>query len=293
MSVFICPDTKIITQGATGRSGRIYTEKCINYGGGRTCFVAGVNPKRAGEVILDMPIYGTVKEAKQETGATASVIYVPAATAAAAILEAVDADLELVICTTEGIPIKDLLTLYNKMDAKVAAGGRKTTLLGPGSPGILIPEILKVGMIPDYACTHGSVGVVTNSGTLAYEVVMQLKEAGFAPSAIVGLGRGPICALKSKEVLQAFNADAQTQAIVFVAETGGSDLVEMAQWYQTHNSKPAVVYIAGMALPPGQDTHYWGDLNHGMVRKNKEFVRSCGLMVADTLVELGALLQVL
>ena len=291
MSIFIHQDAKIITQGATGRSGRIYTEKCIGYGHGKACFVAGVNPKKAGTVILDMPIYGSMREAKEKTGATVSVIYVPPATAAAAIWEAVEAEIDLVICATEGIPIKDMLAVYSQMEVKVAAGGKRTLLLGPGSPGVLIPEVLKVGMIPDYECRKGVVGVITNSGTITYEIVMQLEDVGLAPSAVIGLGRGSICGLKSRDVLQVLNEDAQTQAVVLVAETGGDDIAEAAWWCKEHMSKPVVVYIAGMALLLGQGTRYWDGVDQARVEKNKAFVRSCGLMVAETLLELGHLLK--
>lgn len=207
MSIYVNKDTKVITQGITGKTGQFHTEKCIEYANGKHCFVAGVNPKKAGEKIFDVPIYATVKEAAQQTGATVSVIYVPPAGAAAAIWEAVEADLDFVICITEGIPVKDMLEVRSKMRAKEAAGGKKTLLLGPNCPGIITPEEIKIGIMPGHIHKKGRVGVVSRSGTLTYEAVAQLTELGIGQSSAVGIGGDPINGLKHIDVMKAFNDD--------------------------------------------------------------------------------------
>jgi len=190
MSILINKDTKVITQGITGKTGQFHTEKCQEYANGQNCFVAGVNPKKAGESIFNIPIYGSVKEAASETGATVSVIYVPPAGAAAAIWEAVEADLDLAICITEGIPVRDMLEVRNRMAAKEAAGGKRTLLLGPNCPGLITPDEIKIGIMPGHIHKKGRIGVVSRSGTLTYEAVGQLTELGLGQSTAVG-GRRP------------------------------------------------------------------------------------------------------
>ena len=175
MSILINKDTKIITQGITGKTGQFHTEKCIEYANGKNCFVAGVNPKKAGERIFDVPIYASVKDAKAATGATVSVIYVPPAGAADAIWEACEADLDLAICITEGIPVRDMLVVRNKMKQKVAKGGKETLLLGPNCPGLITPDEVKIGIMPGHIHRKGRIGVVSRSGTLTYEAVAQLR----------------------------------------------------------------------------------------------------------------------
>src|SRR6185503_10529653 len=172
MSIYINKDTKVITQGITGKTGQFHTEKCQEYANGKNCFVAGVNPKKAGEKVFDIPIFASVKEAKQQTGATVSVIYVPPAGAAAAIWEAVEADLDLAICITEGIPVRDMMALKDRM----AKSGSKTLLLGPNCPGLITPDEIKIGIMPGHIHRKGRIGVVSRSGTLTYEAVAQLTE---------------------------------------------------------------------------------------------------------------------
>ena len=196
MSILINKNTKVITQGITGKTGQFHTEKCQEYANGKNCFVAGVNPKKAGESIFNIPIYGTVKEAAQQTGATTSVIYVPPPGAAAAIWEAVEADLDFVICITEGIPVRDMLEVRNKMAQKEAKGGKKTLLLGPNCPGIITPDEIKIGIMPGHIHRKGRIGVVSRSGTLTYEAVAQLTEIGLGQSSAVGIGGDPINGLK-------------------------------------------------------------------------------------------------
>ena len=186
MSIYINKDTKVITQGITGKTGQFHTEKCQEYANGKKAYVAGVNPKKAGESIFNIPIFGSVKEASKQTGATVSVIYVPPAGAAAAIWEAAEADLDLAICITEGIPVKDMLEVRNKMKAKEAAGGKKTLLLGPNCPGLITPDEIKIGIMPGHIHRKGRIGVVSRSGTLTYEAVAQLTEIGLGQSSAVG-----------------------------------------------------------------------------------------------------------
>ncbi|MCX7169485.1 MAG: succinate--CoA ligase subunit alpha, partial [Proteobacteria bacterium] len=178
MSILIDKNTRVITQGITGKTGQFHTEKCQEYANGKNFFVAGVNPKKAGEKIFDIPIYASVKQAAAETGATVSVIYVPPPGAAAAVWEAVEAGLDLVICITEGIPVRDMLEVRNKMKARVAAGGKETLLLGPNCPGLITPDEIKIGIMPGHILKKGRIGVVSRSGTLTYEAVGQLTALG-------------------------------------------------------------------------------------------------------------------
>ncbi|MFM8798182.1 MAG: succinate--CoA ligase subunit alpha, partial [Fluviibacter sp.] len=240
MSILINKDTKVITQGITGKTGQFHTEKCIEYANGKNCFVAGVNPKKAGEKILDVPIYGTVKEAAAETGATVSVIYVPPPGAAAAIWEAVEADLDLAICITEGIPVRDMLMLRNKMKEKEAKGGKKTLLLGPNCPGLITPDEIKIGIMPGHIHKKGRIGVVSRSGTLTYEAVGQLTELGLGQSSAVGIGGDPINGLKHIDVMKMFNDDPDTDAVIMIGEIGGPDEAEAARWCKDNMKKPIV-----------------------------------------------------
>src|SRR5260221_945534 len=205
MSILVSKSTKVITQGITGKTGQFHTRMCRDYANGKNCFVAGVNPKKAGEDFEGIPIFASVKEAASNTGATVSVIYVPPAGAAAAIWEAVEADLDLAICITEGIPVKDMLEVRNKMKAKEAAGGKKTLLLGPNCPGLITPDEIKIGIMPAHIHKKGRIGVVSRSGTLTYEAVGQLMELGLGQSSCVGTGGDPVDCMKHVQVLKMFN----------------------------------------------------------------------------------------
>src|SRR5438309_5912785 len=212
MSIYINKHTRVITQGITGKTGQFHTEKCQEYANGKNCFVAGVNPKKAGEKIFDIPIYASVKEAKAETGATVSVIYVPPAGAAAAIWEAVEADLDLAICITEGIPVRDMIEIKDRMRRE----NRKTLLLGPNCPGTITPDELKIGIMPGHIHRKGRIGVVSRSGTLTYEAVGQLTALGLGQSSCVGIGGDPVNGLKHVDVMKLFNEDPQTEGVVMV-----------------------------------------------------------------------------
>jgi succinyl-CoA synthetase alpha subunit len=263
MSIYINKDTKVITQGITGKTGQFHTEKCQEYANGKNAFVAGVNPKKAGESIFGIPIFGSVKEAASQTGATVSVIYVPPPGAAAAIWEAVEADLDMAICITEGIPVRDMLEVRNKMKAKEAAGGKKTLLLGPNCPGLITPDEIKIGIMPGHIHRKGRIGVVSRSGTLTYEAVAQLTEIGLGQSSAVGIGGDPINGLKHIDVMQAFNDDPDTDAVIMIGEIGGPDEADAARWCKLNMKKPVVGFIAGVTAPPGKRMGHAGALISG------------------------------
>ena len=294
MSILINKDTKVITQGITGKTGQFHTEKCIEYANGKNCFVAGVNPKKAGEKILDVPIYGSVKEAAKETGATVSVIYVPPPGAAAAIWEAVEADLDLAICITEGIPVRDMLILRNKMKEKEAKGGKKTLLLGPNCPGLITPDEIKIGIMPGHIHKKGRIGVVSRSGTLTYEAVGQLTELGLGQSSAVGIGGDPINGLKHIDVMKMFNDDPDTDAVIMIGEIGGPDEAEAARWCKDNMKKPVVGFIAGVTAPAGKRMGHAGALISGgedTADAKLAIMEACGFTVTRNPSEMAKLLK--
>ncbi len=296
MSIFINKNTRIITQGITGKTGQFHTEKCQEYANGKECFVAGVNPKKAGESIFDIPIYASVKEAAAETGATVSVIYVPPPGAAAAIWEAVEADLDLAICITEGIPVRDMLILRNKMKEKEAKGGKKTLLLGPNCPGLITPEEVKIGIMPGHIHRKGRIGVVSRSGTLTYEAVGQLTEIGLGQSSAVGIGGDPINGLKHIDVMKAFNDDPDTDAVIMIGEIGGPDEAEAAMWCKDNMKKPIVGFIAGVTAPAGKRMGHAGALISGgadTADAKLEIMAACGFTVTRNPSEMAKLLKAL
>ena len=290
MSILINKDTKVITQGITGKTGQYHTRACREYANGQEAFVAGVNPKRAGEDIEGIPIFGTVQDAKDETGANVSVIYVPPAGAADAILEAVEAELDLVICITEGIPVRDMLELRSKMRAM----NSKTLLLGPNCPGLIVPDELKIGIMPAHIHRKGRIGVVSRSGTLTYEAVGQLTELGLGQSAAVGIGGDPINGLKHVDVLKMFNDDPQTDAVIMIGEIGGPDEVEAARWAKDHMTKPVVGFIAGVTAPAGKRMGHAGALISGgddTAEAKLAVMEECGIKVTRNPSEMGYLLK--
>ncbi len=296
MSIYINQDTKVITQGITGKTGQFHTEKCIEYANGKNCFVAGVNPKKAGERIFGVPIFASVKEAANNTGATVSVIYVPPAAAAAAIWEVVEADLDLVICITEGIPVRDMLELRNRMKAKEANGGKKTLLLGPNCPGLITPDEIKIGIMPGHIHRKGRIGVVSRSGTLTYEAVAQITEIGLGQSSAVGIGGDPINGLKHIDVMQAFNDDPDTDAVVMIGEIGGPDEADAARWCKKHMQKPIVGFIAGVTAPPGKRMGHAGALISGgadTADAKLAIMEECGFKITRNPSEMGRLLKTL
>ena len=296
MSIYINKNTKVITQGITGKTGQFHTRMCRDYANGKNCFVAGVNPKKAGEDFEGIPIYANVSQAAQATGATVSVIYVPPAGAAAAIWEAVEANLDLAICITEGIPVRDMLEVRNRMKAKEAAGGKRTLLLGPNCPGLITPEEIKIGIMPGHSHRKGRIGVVSRSGTLTYEAVAQLTEIGLGQSSAVGIGGDPINGLKHIDVMRAFNDDPDTDAVIMIGEIGGPDEAEAAMWCKAHMKKPIVGFIAGVTAPAGKRRGHAGALISGgadTADAKLAIMEACGFTVTRNPSEMAKLLKAL
>jgi succinyl-CoA synthetase alpha subunit len=288
MSILINQNSRVMTQGITGRTGQFHTRMCRDYAYGKNCFVAGVNPKKPGENFEGIPIYGTVKEAKQETGATVSVIYVPPPFAAAAIDEAVEAELDLVICITEGIPVRDMLRTRYKMQ------GRKTRLIGPNCPGIITPDEIKIGIMPGYIHKKGRIGVVSRSGTLTYEAVAQLMEQGLGQSTCIGIGGDPVNGLKHLDAMKLFNEDDETDAVLMVGEIGGSDEEDCARWIKDNMKKPVVGFIAGVTAPPGKRMGHAGAIisgGKGTAQEKLAVMEECGIQVTRNPAEMGSLLK--
>jgi succinyl-CoA synthetase alpha subunit len=290
MSILINKDTKVITQGITGKTGQFHTRACREYANGKAGFVAGVHPRKAGTDFEGIPIFGTVKEAKERTGATVSVIYVPPAGAAEAIWEAVDADLDLVICITEGIPVRDMVVVRDRM----RRNNKKTLLLGPNCPGVITPDELKIGIMPGHIHMKGRVGVVSRSGTLTYEAVAQLTALGLGQSTAVGIGGDPVNGLKHVDVLRMFNDDPETDAVIMIGEIGGTDEEEAARWVKDNMKKPVVGFIAGVTAPPGKRMGHAGAIisgGKGTAQEKLEVMEACGIKVTKDPSEMGKLLK--
>ncbi|MEG0821452.1 MAG: succinate--CoA ligase subunit alpha [Burkholderiaceae bacterium] len=290
MSILINKHSRVITQGITGKTGQFHTRMCREYANGAECFVAGVNPKKAGEDFEGIPIFATVSDAKAQTGANVSVIYVPPAGAAAAIWEAVEAELDLVICITEGIPVRDMMEVRDRM-VKV---GSKTLLLGPNCPGTITPGELKIGIMPGHIHMPGRIGVVSRSGTLTYEAVAQLTELGLGQSSAVGIGGDPVNGLKHLDVLKLFNEDPGTDAVVMIGEIGGSDEEAAAEWARDNMTKPVVGFIAGVTAPEGKRMGHAGAIisgGKGTAQEKLSVMEACGIRTTKNPSELGKLLK--
>ena len=290
MPILIDKDTKVITQGITGKTGQFHTRMCRDYANGKAAFVAGVNPKKAGEDFEGIPIFANVKEARAKTGATVSVVYVPPAGAADAIWEAVEADLDLVICITEGIPVRDMIVVRDRMRRE----NRKTLLLGPNCPGVITPDELKIGIMPGHIHRKGRIGVVSRSGTLTYEAVAQLTALGLGQSSAVGIGGDPVNGLKHVDVLRLFNDDPDTDAGVMIGEIGGSDEEAAAEWVKANMKKPVVGFIAGVTAPAGKRMGHAGAIisgGKGTAQEKLAVMEACGIRVTKDPSEMGKLLK--
>jgi succinyl-CoA synthetase alpha subunit len=286
MSVLVNKDTPVLVQGITGREGGFQTERCIEYG---TKVVAGCTPGRGGETAYGVPVFNTVADAVRERGPIdCSLIFVPAPGAADAILEAADAEIKVIICITEGIPTIDM------MRVKRALRGSGLTLIGPNCPGVITPEECRVGIMPGNVFSKGRVGVVSRSGTLVYEAVDQLTRLGIGQSTCVGVGGDPIIGTTQRQVIQMFNEDPETDAIVMIGEIGGTAEQEAAEYIRASVKKPVIAFIAGSTAPPGRRMGHAGAIiagNTGTAASKKEALTAAGATICDSPAEIGVTTQ--
>lgn len=281
MGVFIDKDTKVLVQGITGSTALFHTKQMIEYG---TKIVAGVTPGKGGQDVEGVPVYNTVEEAKEATGANVSVIYVPAPFAADAIVEAADAELDMAICITEHIPVLDMVKVKRYLEDK------STRLVGPNCPGVITADECKIGIMPGYIHKKGHVGVVSRSGTLTYEAVHQLTEAGIGQTTAVGIGGDPVNGTDFIDSLKAFNEDPETYAVVMIGEIGGTAEEEAAEWVKENMTKPVVGFIGGVTAPPGKRMGHAGAIisgGKGTAEEKIKTMNSCGIETADTPSEIG------
>jgi succinyl-CoA synthetase alpha subunit len=293
MSILVNKNTKVITQGITGATGLFHTKGGLDYG---TQMVGGVTPGKGGTNVditlengrtVQLPVFNTVNEAKKATGANASVIYVAPPFAADAIMEAVDADLDLVICITEGIPVLDMINVSRYME------GKRTILIGPNCPGVITPGECKIGIMPGYIHTPGHVGVVSRSGTLTYEAVHQLTTRGIGQSSAVGIGGDPVKGSEFIDILRMFNDDPDTYAVIMIGEIGGTAEEEAAEWVKANMTKPVVGFIGGKTAPPGKRMGHAGAIisgGKGTAAEKVATLEACGIRVAATPSEMGSTL---
>jgi succinyl-CoA synthetase alpha subunit len=285
MSVLVNKSTQVVTQGITGKTGQFHTKACKDYG---TRMVAGVTPGKGGESFEGIPIYNTVREAKRATGCNVSVIYVPPPFAADAIMEAVDAELDLAVCITEGVPVADMVKVKRMMQ------GAKTRLIGPNCPGIITPDECKIGIMPGHIHRKGKVGIVSRSGTLTYEAVDQVSRIGHGQSTCIGIGGDPVNGTNFIDCLTLFQNDPGTEAIIMIGEIGGTAEEEAAEFIKSNVKKPVVSFIAGASAPPGRRMGHAGAIiagGKGTAADKFAALQKAGVAIAKSPAELGKVLQ--
>lgn len=285
MSILINKDTKVICQGFTGAQGTFHSEQALAYG---TKLVGGVLPNKGGTMHLGLPVFNTVRDAVQETDATASMIYVPAAFCKDAILEAIDAGIQLIVCITEGIPTFDMLVIKQKLNET------GIIMIGPNSPGVITPEECKIGIMPGNIHKKGKIGIVSRSGTLTYEAVKQITDEGFGQSTCVGIGGDPIPGSSFIDILKRFQEDPETEAIVMIGEIGGSAEEEAAAYINAHITKPMVAYIAGITAPKGKRMGHAGAIisgGKGTAENKIAALKLAGVKTVTSLAEIGSALR--
>jgi succinyl-CoA synthetase alpha subunit len=286
MPILVNKETKAIVQGLSGKAGKFHAKACLEYG---TKILGGVTPGKGGLEVLELPVFDTVYEAKKQLDINASLIFVPAPFAADAILEAEDANIELIICITEGIPIKDMIEVKRAMDLS-----KTSRLIGPNCPGIITPDECKLGIMPGYIHKKGNVGIVSRSGTLTYEAVWQTTQLGLGQSTCIGIGGDPLNGTNFIDALKLFNEDEQTHAILLIGEIGGSAEEEAAEWIKANAKKPTAAFIAGVTAPPGRRMGHAGAIisqGKGTAKAKIEALQKAGSQVTENPAEMGLVIQ--
>jgi succinyl-CoA synthetase alpha subunit len=285
MSILVNSETRVVVQGITGREGTFHTRQCVEEGPN---VVAGVTPGKGGQVHIGLPVFNTVEEAVHQEGASVSIIFVPPAFAADAIMESINAGIDLVVCITEGIPTSDMVKVYHYLQKN------STRLIGPNCPGVISPGKCKVGIMPGFIHRQGSVGVISRSGTLTYEAVAQVSNLGYGQSTCIGIGGDPVIGSTFIDLLELFEEDEQTEAVILIGEIGGTAEEEAAEWINKNFSKPVIAFIAGQTAPPGRRMGHAGAIisgGHGTAEEKIHVLQEAGIIVCESPAAIGGSLE--